>query len=435
MKKKIFRVLGYIFCGILMILCVLLVVAASVFGAKKTVDIFGVNIYLVDNDDIENTPKGGAVLVQKDAAANLEEGKLVLYMKADEDDEPTLGYVQEITARDGVHYITVVYKNTTYEFTESKLIGRADYYSKFWGGTIGFIRTPLGILLIAVLPCAALILYDIIRAAAANRPEPEVIPKVKNADEEQPHTDVKLSVDTEGKALYSKDRNLKSLPKDSSVLFNYSGKQNDIKKGSARAELPIISLTEKMPKSAPEIKPPAAPKTEVSEKTGKLFDIKLPSGISGTEDSAKPTASPKAETVEKPEPKPPVNTAAERYLQNTEKTQRESVPVKTAELPAVSEKPNVSDAFFAQPSAGKQSAPQIGRQRRLQLPPENETPVLRTAYPKPEKATSGKRSTQILASKSFDDLLSDDDDPSYSRGGSNKAVDDILANINNRKYE
>ena len=382
MKKKFFRVFGYVFCGILLILCILLVIAASIFGAKKTVDIFGVNIYLVDNDDIESAPNGGAVLVQKDIAANLDAGKLVLYLKADADDAPTLGYVQEIAARDGVHYITVAYKNSTYEFTEAKLIGRADYYSKFWGVMIRFIRTPLGIMVIAVLPCAALILYDIIRTAASNRPEPEVIPKVKNADEEQPHTDIKLSVDREGKALYSKSRDLKTLPKDSGVLFNYSGKQKEIKKEPPKAERPIIPLTDK--------NKPSAPKPEVQEKTGKLFDIRIPEEAPETE--AKPV---------RPELK---------------------APEKTAEISAVSGKTNSANSFFA---------PQIGRQQRR---PSSEDEAPRPTVPKTEKA-AGKRSTQILASKSFDDLFSDDDDTSYSRGG-DKAVDDILAGINsNRKYE
>lgn len=435
MKKKIFRVLGYVLCGILMALCILLAITSSVFGAKKTVDIFGMNIYIVDNDDIPSAPNGSAVLVQKSTAAALEEGKLILYLKSDADDDPTLGYVKEIAARDGVHYITVSYRDTTYELTESKLVGRADYSSKFWGAAIRFIKTPLGVMVIAVLPCAALILYDIIRAAAANRPEPEVVPKVKNADEEQPHTDVKLSVDTEGKALYSKDRSLKPLPKDSSVLFNFSGKQKDVKKEPAKSERPIIPLTDKKPRTMPDKKPQDTPKAETHEKTGKFFDVKLPSDDFEREEAGKISAAPKADaSAIKPEPKIHVNTAVGSYSQGTEKPHRESVPVKTAEIPVIAKKPSGSDAFFAQQTVGRQIAPQIGRQRRPQPLPEDEPSASRSARPKSEK-TAGKRSTQILASKSFDDLLSDDDDFSYPSGINDKAVDDILAGIDHKKYQ
>lgn len=116
MKKKFFRVFGYVLCAILMILCILLIIASSMFGAKKTVDIFGSNIYLVETDDIQSAPKGSAVLVKKSTAASLEEGKLVLYLKADANDAPTLGYVKELSARDGVAYITGIIRTNRMSF-------------------------------------------------------------------------------------------------------------------------------------------------------------------------------------------------------------------------------------------------------------------------------------------------------------------------------
>ena len=109
MSKKIFRVSGYIFCGLLICLCILLVITSSVFGAKKTVDILGFNVFMVEDDDIPSAPKGSAVLVKKGNAADLEVGKLVLYSKADLGGVPTLGYVRELEARDGLYYITVSY--------------------------------------------------------------------------------------------------------------------------------------------------------------------------------------------------------------------------------------------------------------------------------------------------------------------------------------
>lgn len=399
MNKKIFRVLGYIFCGLLICLCILLVVASSMFGARKTVEIFGANIFVVENDDIPAAPKGSAVLVQKGSCADLEVGKLVLYIKADAGETPTLGYVREIEARDGVYYVTVSHKDSTYEFPESLLIGRADYSSKFWGGVIGFIKTPLGIMFVAVLPCAALILYDIIRAAAANRPEPEVVPIVKNPDEEPPHSDIKLSVDTDGKAHYAKDRSLKTLPKDNDVLFNYSAKQRAAKNALPKNERPIIPLTDK--------KPQHSAANDTSEKTGRILDVRLPAN--------EPSASAPAVTVKRSDDK-------------------------TAELPAMGERKTNRDAFFAQPSVGRQAAPQIGAQRRPNQPaasaadsakPTKPTEPAQPTRPKPEK-TAGKRSTQILASKSYDDLLSDDDEAVYSRSRTDKAVDDILAGLNRR---
>lgn len=399
MNKKVFRVLGYIFCGALICLCILLIIAGSVFDAQKTVEVFGANVFIVDSDDFETAPRGSAALVKKGSCADLEVGNLVLYRKAN---EPTLGYVREIEARDGVFYVTVSDKDTTFEFAESALIGRADFSSKFLGSVILFIKTPLGIMLVAVLPCAALILYDIIRTAALNRPGPEVVPTIINADEETPHSDIKLSVDTEGKAHYSKDRSLKPLPKDNTVLFDYSGKQRTAKQEIPKKERPIIPLTDK--------KSPA-PKPQAPEKTGKKFDVIIP-----------------ADDVELNEPKTPSASTKTATIQ----MERD----KTAEMPQQGEKKKSRDAFFAQSAVGRQAPPksagqaggQVGAQRRAN--PANQ-PSEPAPIPKPEK-TAGKRSTQILASKSFDDLLSDDDDREYPQSKRDKALDDILSGLTRR---
>ncbi|MDE6733761.1 MAG: hypothetical protein K2J77_12920 [Oscillospiraceae bacterium] len=406
MNKKVFRVLGYIFCGVLICLCILLIIAGSVFGAEKSVDVFGANVFIVDSDDFETAPRGSAALVKKGNCADLEVGNLVLYRKAG---EPTLGYVRGIEARDGVYYVTVSDKDATFEFPEAALIGRADFSSKFLGSIILFIKTPLGIMLVAVLPCAALILYDIIRTAALNRPGPEVVPTVINADEETPHSDIKLSVDTEGKARYSKDRSLKPLPKDNTILFDYSGKQKTAKQESPRKERPIIPLTDK---KAP------APKPQAPEKTGKKFDVIIP-----------------ADDVELNEPKAP------RASTKTATLQME----RTAEMPQQGEKKKSRDAFFAQSAVGRQAPPKIGGQSAGQVGAQRRTNPANQPSPQKEPApqgnlgfppkldkTAGKRSTQILASKSFDDLLSDDDDNEYPQSKRDKALDDILSGLTRR---
>lgn len=414
MKKKVFRVFGYIVCALLIVMCILLVISASVFGSGGTVGIFGANVYIVTDDELPTAPKGSAVLVKKCGPSDLEPGNPVLYLKADANDEPLLGYVSDLAARDGVYYITVEYKGGSYEFPESKLVGVANYSSTFWGGVIRFIKTPVGVMAIAVLPCAALILFELVRISAANRPEPEVIPKVKNADEEPPHSDVKLSVDRDGKALYGKDRSLKPLAKDNDVLFNYSGRQKSARTETpVKIERPIIPLTDRKPAPAPK-----EAERKVPDSTGRLFDVKLPS-----------VGEPVAEEL--PEP---IRAPGGR-------SEKPKVREKTAELPPVTVKKPSGDAFFAQPSVGRQIAPQIGRQRRPQPPKiserqlddedeqEQRKPLEEDASRNVPERTAGKRSARILASKNFDDLLSDDDEKPYSRSRSDKAVDDILAGI------
>lgn len=391
-------------CVLLLLVSILLIITASLFGANKTVDIFGVNIFMVETAEIPSAPKGSAVLVQKGTAETLEEGKLVLYLKADADNAPTLGYVKGLTARDGVTYVVVNYKDEPYEFSASQLVGRADYASKFLGGLIGFVKTPLGVMVLAVLPCAALILFEVARTAAKNRPEPEVIPKVKNAGENTPHTDIKLSVDKEGKASYAKDRSLKPLPKDNDVLFSYSGKQKSTPKYVPMNERPIIPLTDKKTRSAAKEPEPAEPTDTAPDLTKLLKQAEASDGMR-TSEKRNPAAI-------RQEPKPANASAAP------------TTKDKTAEIVNLSSVKN-DDAFFAQSSTVSKKFPQIGRQRPAQSSKDEE------ASKTPEKP-QGKRSAQILASRGLTKLLDDDDD-SPTRRSNESAVDDILAGLNRKE--
>ncbi len=424
MRKKIFRGIGYFICTLLMILCILLIIQTATFGTHRNLGLFGMKVYIVENDDLPTAPMGSAVIVKKCATAELEEGKAVLYLRSEAADNPTLGYVENISDRDGVHYITVSYHNEPYEFPEAKLVGVANYSSVLWGGVIRFMRTPLGVMIMAVLPCAALILFDVIRASAAKRPEPEVVPKVKNVDEER-HVDVKLSVDPEGKALYSKDRNMKTLPKNSGVLYDHTAKQKATKPEMPAKNRPIIPLTDRKPAVKPE-----ETSGKVSENTGRLFDIKIPADMPVSEKRSL------ADEVI-PENDEAIRTAAPtaRFKKTAVHEEPPIVNEKTNELPIIGKKTN-DDAFFAQPSVvGRQIAPQIGKsvpEHNADLDDEISENAPRASHAKPER-TAGKRSSQILASKSLDDFFADDDDPHSTRNVRDKAVDDILASINSRK--
>ena len=198
-----------------MLLCILLIVAALVFGSRETVNIFGFNIYMVQSDTASTAPKGSAVIVRKCSAFELNNGNLVLYIKDGEDNIPALGYVRNVETSDGAYFVTAFADDSETKFSDSELIGRAEYSSVALGKTIAFIRTPWGVLCLAVIPCIVLIAYDILRAAAAKMPPPEVVPQVKNGDggfgDESGQllnaartTGSKLSVNGDGKATLSR---------------------------------------------------------------------------------------------------------------------------------------------------------------------------------------------------------------------------------------
>lgn len=413
-KKKFFRVIGYIFCALLLILCIILVIAAAAFGSRNTVNIFGYNLYIVQADGFEMAPKGSAVIVKKTTAFELDVGKLVLYEEDNDSNECALGYVTEINVIDGAFFLKVNDSANVVEFPEARLVGSADYSSAFVGAAISFIKTPFGIFCVAVMPCLALILYDIIRAVAANMPDPEVEPQVKNRYDEIV-TQKNISVKSDGKAAYSRSSKEKGSSAANDVLFNYSRKpEHSPAPVPKKEERPIIPLTNRD-----------------SENVAPL-DI--------SQNSVKKRVNPAA--ISRSEPATPENVGIGRYVQNAKRGEDIDAEMsKTAELPNISKdiiKQDTRDAFFTQTTSTSASvrsdetqslpprkgqAPQIGRQIPKRVSDNEDDPVIKR--PK----TSGKRSTQILASKRVDDLISDDDDVRDKNRIKDDVVDDILSGI------
>ena len=398
-RKKFLRVIGYIFCALLLVLCILMIISAAAFGSHNTVSVFGFNIYTVQVDGIEGAPKGSAVIVHSTTAYDLTEGKLVLYSRDDSMENCTLGYVRNVYVVDGTYYMSLSVDGTTsIEVPETRLVGRAENASIFLGIIIEFIKTPFGIFCIAVLPCIALIVYDIIRAAAKSLPDPEVEPQIKNRSDAERKSPVNISVKSDGKAAYGRAVPEKSASSAGSVLFSYDKPQS--RPVPSSNQRPIIPLTNK----------------SESAKTPEV--------------TKKPNA---AAIAPADKPKTPESVGIGRYLQTAEAAASD----KTTELPKVS-KPKASnkdngDAFFAQtavPSAVSQRAPQIGKQRPKADSDDDDGKTLsRPSKAAAETPVRGKRSSQILASKRVEDLISDDDDTRDKNRINDNLVDDILSGI------
>lgn len=394
-------------CALMLLVTVFLVICAAAFGSKNTVDVFGANIYVVQEEGFDKAPKGSAILVQKTTAFKLSEGKLVLYSTGSEANDCALGYVKNIYVVDGQYYLTISDGEFSSEVAESRLIGRADYSSKAVGAVIRFLKTPFGLFCVAVLPCIALILYDIIRTAASRLPDPEVEPQYKNYAEgnlQKAAENRRLSVNREGKASYS-GGGTKGSSGDS-VLFTY-GRKNAGSRQMTQNDRPIIPLTDRTEdkhsseKDTPVIKSkpnPAAMKAEASDKTSENTAVT------------------------------PENIAVSRYIKNAEQSDTNG---NTAEIPQI-QKRDSGDAFFTQTTSSALSkgipkpnnAPQIGRQLPKRAKTEDtENDILRS--PK----TTGKRSSQILASKRVEDLIDDDDDVRSKKRITNSMIDDIMSDI------
>lgn len=389
MGKKVVRVIGYVLCGIMLAACIFLIVTAAAFRSSDIVNVFGYNIFVVQTDEIPTAPRNSALIVKKCELSDVINGKLLLYTKG-ENKKPTMGYAMEYYAEDGVYYIKVLENGREYTLPESDLVGRADYCSTVLGAIIGFVKSPFGMFCIAVLPCIALVLYDIIRAFAARRPLPEVVPQVKNMPDDNFVSPSGISVSDDGKGTYSRN-SVKSGVGADEVLFSYAARQRK----AAPAQRPIIPLTDKKP-AEQETKTAASSAKSVEELV--RFKVDMPQD--------------KVVFRNKPEKN------AEIATKHSEKTE------KTAEIPDIG-KNEASDAFFTQ-----SKVPQIGRQipKKPQISlNELHEEEKNTAFP---TRSAAKRSTQIIANKRVEDLMKDDDDV---RDKTRYEVDEILSGLSNKR--
>ncbi len=430
-------------CVLLVVLCGVLAAASFAFGARGTVDAFGFNIYIAQTDEFESVSEGSAVFVKRCEPYDIEEGNLILYYSNEL--TPALGYTDDVRMVDGAYVITVSDGSGSHEIPRDAFVGRADSSSAFIGGFIRFARTPAGVLVMAVLPCAALVLYDIIRARRAQLPPPEVEPVYKNVDEDKPTSVTGISVKPDGNAEYSRRANAAPAADKSAadkVLFTYAGKQHS----PAPKKPDIIPLTDRT--ASPEAKPKDVP----IRLTGPTAGVTNAAGASNASNAANNTRAqsdrlpvyPERKQEKKPAEasasvgKTPSSVAARRYLDNA----AQSVSTATAELPELPKK-SKSDSFFTQ-----SDVPQIGRQKpanRALIDLEDalssarhegeeasrhgETP--RQERPVRQREYSGKKSAAMIAGMSSE-LFTDDDD---SRDRERYEVDDILAGLEKRRKQ
>lgn len=432
--KKIMRIIGIIIAAILGVVFLLMVISSAAFGSAGTVGVFGFNLFICDSSDYESVPAGSAVISTSCAPYDLEKGNLVLYTTDPENKSAPLamGYYADFKMTDGIYYLQLENNGDSTVISENALIGKAGWCSPFLGAFISFAKSPWGILVMAVIPCALLILFDILRVKTYEKPIPEVIPQVKNQDDRPAP---QITVGESGSASYQRNPSGRPAVSANSVLFTFpTAKQHPEPRQNASAptmsDADVLSLL-----NAPYVKPapkqtqaaPLQQKPEATRQPSPLFN--LPTEKSAPE---KPTL--------------PAPVAAKRYIDNTtahsvmpsaeESTSRPtpSVSEKTAEIPAQSKQPKKQrpDAFFAQ-----SDAPQIGRgltgkqnrsASRSIIDLEDALAAAPSRNPRPES----RRSADILAAKNRSDLITEDDD---SRDKSRYEVDDILAGIEKRHQQ
>ena len=168
-KRKPLQIVGMVVAVILVLAIVSTFVVYGIFkDSNSAPSLFGKRVYIMSGSGMEpRIPQGAAVFVEEGTLPESEgnvilcniDGKLAL-----------VGYVgsQTTTSDDGttVTSYIVKYDSTSadqqWTVEADDIIGRAVSYDAFLGKVITFASSKVGMLVIVIVPCALLIIYEVV---------------------------------------------------------------------------------------------------------------------------------------------------------------------------------------------------------------------------------------------------------------------------------
>ena len=176
--SSVARAFGIVIGIALIVLAVFLAVTSMLFsfGSGSAPDIFGYNVYIVQDNDFYQLKAGTAAIAQKVWPDEVNDGELIIYNRY-ENGGAQLAKVNSSTLKEGVMSFDIETQsgeNTT--ISQSQLVARVNYCSDFLGSVIGFAMSPFGVMAIAILPCLAIVAFEIVKFIFSKRPVPKVEP-------------------------------------------------------------------------------------------------------------------------------------------------------------------------------------------------------------------------------------------------------------------
>ncbi len=173
LKNKIKTLFLSIICGIFLITAVFFGVVAVIYTVGGgTPNVFGTIVYLVKTEAFDLT-EGTALLAEQVPYSEIQPGNIVIFSL--ENDRPALAEIQTGERFDGVYSFTALTENgDLISLSQSQIAAKGMSYSKFWGTLITFAVSPLGVLLIAVVPCLIIIIMELVKFVRRTLPEPEI---------------------------------------------------------------------------------------------------------------------------------------------------------------------------------------------------------------------------------------------------------------------
>lgn len=171
-------------CSVALAVTALILISVSIvftFGGDAP-GFFGSNIYIVKTDAFELIKKGNAVLVSAVPPEEIHAGNIVIFQNSEK--QFGIAEVHEAVLSDGVYSFSALSeRGAKITLSQGQITGKAMQVSAFLGGLIGFAKSPSGVLIIAVLPCIAILLYEAVRAVMNNFSGENDVSPVKKQEE------------------------------------------------------------------------------------------------------------------------------------------------------------------------------------------------------------------------------------------------------------
>ena len=175
-RSSVARAVGVVVGIALIVLAVFLAVTSMLFsfGSGSAPDIFGYNVYIVQDNDFYRLKAGTAAIAQKVWPDEVNNGELIIYNRY-ENGGAQLAKVNSSTLKEGVMSFDVETQGgENITISQSQLVARVNYCSDFLGAVIGFAMSPFGVMTIAILPCLAIVAFEIVKFIFSKRPVPQV---------------------------------------------------------------------------------------------------------------------------------------------------------------------------------------------------------------------------------------------------------------------
>ena len=402
-----------IICGIMLIIAVFFGIVAVIYTVGGgTPNLFGTTVYLVKTDAFNELTDGTALLAKQVPYSEIQPGNIVIFSL--ENNRPALAEIQTVELSDGVYGFTALTENgDLITLSQSQIVAKGTDYSKFWGTLISFAISPLGVLLIAIIPCVIIIIIELAKFVRKALPEPEIetVKKQLEVPTYAPDSRKKAAAKT-----YERNSSLD----DSIGLYDAQVRRNP---NIERTDVLEIPAQETPLFLGPKRKQVAIPKQHLQEPSMPLSQKKLNDAIAAS----------KAQHGA-----PDRQTAAERSSADMEEAIRSIQRRRSAATAAEKERENLSDTMRQNVARPQQEAPQAEQKNEQPVPSRTDfvpkfNPTQKTAQITVPDEEQVKQYTprkvqppQVHATSSIprlDALLSDDND------GDSYNIDDILSEL------